>query len=111
MFGKKKVKPKQLKREIKEKKRVMLVCGSGMVSSTLVYPMVEEILKEGGYRFEIIKGSFNDVKNHQNISIILTTVSPLPKEVLEMGIPISFVTPLFKGNKDAVKGDIYEKLG
>ncbi len=111
MFGKKKAKPKQVKREIKPKKRIMLVCGSGMVSSTLVYPMVEEILKEGGYRFEIIKGSFNDVKNNSNIALILTTVSPLPKEVVETGIPITVVTALFRGDKDAVKGDIFSKLG
>lgn len=94
----------------KDKKRIMLVCGSGMVSSTLVYPMVEEILKEGGFRFEIIKGGYNDVKNHASINLILTTVSPLPKEVVEMGIPVVVVTALFKGDKESVRENIFTEL-
>ncbi|SKC88072.1 PTS sugar transporter subunit IIB [Maledivibacter halophilus] len=104
MFKRKKSKEK------KDKKRIMLVCGSGMVSSTLVYPMVEEILKEGGFRYEIIKGGFNDIKKYANINMILTTVSPLPKNVVEMGIPVVVVTSLFKGDKESVRDNIYEVL-
>ncbi|WP_066505088.1 hypothetical protein [Abyssisolibacter fermentans] len=95
----------------KSRKRIMLVCGSGMVSSTLVHPMVEEILKEGGFRFEVIKGGFNDIKNHSNIDLVLTTLSTkLPKDVTDLNIPTVVVTPLFKGDKEAVREQIYAEL-
>jgi len=92
------------------KKRVMLVCGSGIVSSTLVFPVVEEILKESGYRFELIKGTFSEFEGKGKLDLILTTVSPLPKKIVESGIPVVVVTPLFRGDRQAVEGKILSAL-
>jgi galactitol-specific phosphotransferase system IIB component len=90
--------------------RVMLVCGSGIVSSTLVHPLVEDIMKDNGYKCQIIKGGFNDIKGTSNIDLILTTMGEFPREITELNIPIVVVTALFKGDTDAVAADINKAL-
>jgi galactitol-specific phosphotransferase system IIB component len=95
------------------KKRIMLVCGSGIVSSTLILPPVEDILEKIPYRCQLIKGTFNEIPHVMKsgrIDLILTTVSPLPKEVIDTGIPVVVVTPLFKGQKDEVAKSVLEAL-
>jgi galactitol-specific phosphotransferase system IIB component len=96
------------------KKRIMLVCGSGIVSSTLVLPPVEDILEKSTYKCELIKGTFNEiplVMRTKKIDLILTTVSPLPQAVIDTGIPVVYVTQLFKGEKEEVAKKVYEALG
>lgn len=90
--------------------RVMLVCGSGIVSSTLVYPMVEDILRDNGYNFEIIKGGFHEIKNYSNIRLVLTTMAQVPPEVVSLNIPVVVVTDLFKGDSDRITEEINRVL-
>ena len=90
--------------------RIMLVCGSGIVSSTLVHPMVEDILQNNNYNYEIIKGGFNDIKGKTNIDLILTTMAEFPQEIKDMGIPIVVVTSLFKGDTAGVEKEINKIL-
>lgn len=95
------------------KKRIMLVCGSGIVSSTLIMPPIEEILSECPYNCELIKGTFNDIPlkmKSGGLDLILTTVSPLPKSIEETGVPVVVVTQLFRGEKTEVSKEIREKL-
>lgn len=95
----------------KNKKNIMLVCGSGIVSSTLVAPMVEEILQEGKLRYELIKGRIHDIASRiEDLDLILTTV-PLPKEVSESKVPVVVVTDLMGGRKEEVARRIMEALG
>jgi len=88
----------------------MLVCGSGIATSTMVYPVVEDILREGGYSFKIIKGNFHDIKNYTNLDVIMTTMAALPQDILDMKIPVVHVAPLLYGDKDSVSKAIYEVL-
>ena len=92
------------------KLKVILVCGSGIATSTMVYPVVEDILREGGYNFHIIKGNFHDIKNYTNLDMILTTMVSLPKEVINLGVPIVYVSSLLHGNKTDVAKNIYDIL-
>lgn len=94
----------------KDRVKVMLVCGSGIVSSTLVYPMVEDILRDNKYNYEIIKGSFHEIKNHSNVDLILTTMTHIPPEVEALNIPVVMVTALFKGDTESVSKDINQVL-
>jgi|LSQX01.2.fsa_nt_gb galactitol-specific phosphotransferase system IIB component len=88
----------------------MLVCGSGIVSSTLVAPTVEEILRESPYNCELIKGGLGDLKDKINqIDLLLTTIT-LPKDIEQVGVPVVSVTGLFNGEEEKIKRDILEKL-
>jgi galactitol-specific phosphotransferase system IIB component len=95
----------------KVKKKIMLVCGSGIVSSTLVMPVIEEILEEilrGNY--ELIKGRIHEVPGRlKDLDLILTTV-PLTPDIQKAGVPIVTVTGLFAGKKEEIKQKIIEAL-
>lgn len=71
MFGNK-------KNVVKEKrKRIMLVCGSGIVTSTLIMGSVEDILTEGKIRYDILKSSVGELKSmgkNANVDMIITTL-------------------------------------
>ncbi len=91
-------------------KKVMLVCGSGIVSSTLVAPMVEDILERGGWRYRLIKGRLHEVSGRlKDLDLILTTV-PLPAEIAEAGVPVVVITELFAGKKEAIARQIQDAL-
>lgn len=107
-FGKKKdeIKTSAIKKHL----RVMLACGSGVCTSSLVVPMVEEILDNEGYNYEIIKGSIFQIKDHPNLDICLTTFTQIPKDVEELGIPVVSFAPLFKGDKETVLRNIKRGL-
>lgn len=94
----------------KERKKVMLVCGSGIASSTLVAPTVEEILRASPYNCELIKGGLGDLENMvHRIDLILTTIN-LPDDIVQKGFPVVVVTGLFSGENERVKLEILEKL-
>jgi galactitol-specific phosphotransferase system IIB component len=95
----------------KIKKKVMLVCGSGIVSCTLIMPPVEEILESSPFRCELIKGRFHDIPSRiDNLDLILTTV-PLQDEFDLKGVPVVIVMGLFGGgNKEEIRKQIHEAL-
>ena len=95
---------------VKPRKKVILVCGSGIVSCTLIAPIVEEILAESPYNCELIKGRFHDIPLHiKTLDLILTTV-PLPRDIATAGVPVVVVTKLFGGAKEEVKQEILKAL-
>lgn len=95
----------------KPRKKVMLVCGSGIVSCTLIAPIVEDILNETPYSCELVKGRFHDIPLHmKTLDLILTTV-PLPKDIVSGTVPVVVVTRLFGGAKEEVKQQILKALG
>lgn len=100
-----------MKRQKKQKKKVMLVCGSGIVSCTLIMPPVEEILETSPYRCELIKGRFHDIPARiDQLDLILTTV-PLPEEFDLKGVPVVVVMGLFGGkNKEEIKKEVHKAL-
>ena len=95
----------------KPRKKVMLVCGSGIVSCTLIMPPVEEILESSPYRCELIKGRFHDIPLRiKQLDLILTTV-PLPKDLDIRDVPVVVVMGLFGGqSKDEIKRQVHEAL-
>lgn len=95
----------------KPKKKVMLVCGSGIVSCTLILPPVEEILESSSYRCALIKGRFHDIPQRiKELDLILTTV-PLPADLETQDVPIVVVMGLFGGqSKDEIRREVHEAL-
>lgn len=90
-------------------KNIMLVCGSGIATSSLIAPMVEEILKDNKINYKLIKGSINDISTYdKNVDLVLTTV-PLPKEVSER-VPVVVVIELLAGKKEEVSKKIMKTL-
>lgn len=99
-----------MKRPKKPKKKVMLVCGSGIVSSTIVTPTIEDILRESPYNCELIKGTIGDLKDRlDKVDLILTTVA-LPDNFTKGQVPIIVVTGLFSGEKERIKKEVLGKL-
>jgi len=94
----------------KPKRHVLLVCGSGIVSCTLIMPPVEAILESSPFRCELIKGRFLDIPQRINqLDLILTTV-PLPKDIDLHGVPVVVVMGLFTGQKEQIKSQVHEAL-
>jgi galactitol-specific phosphotransferase system IIB component len=95
----------------KKKLRVMLVCGSGIASSSMVVPMVEDMLNEEGYSYTLIKGGFKDIKNTPDVDLVLATMLTMPSDVKELNIPIVTVAGIFKGDTTTIKESIRKALG
>jgi galactitol-specific phosphotransferase system IIB component len=94
----------------KPRKKVLLVCGSGIVSCTLIAPIIEEILNESPYSCELIKGRFLDIPSQlDKLDLILTTV-PLPNDIVSGTVPVVVVTKLFGGAREEVKQQIFKAL-
>jgi len=93
----------------KPKKKVMLVCGSGIVSSTLIAPVIEEILEKSPYLCELIKGRIHEIPQRlKDLDLILTTV---PLRGIDVGkVPVVVVTGLFAGRREEVEKQILEAL-
>lgn len=89
-----------------ERINIMLVCGSGIVTSTLVYPQVESILQKNHYNYRLIKGGFHDIRNHPNVNLILATMTDVPSEVKKLDIPVIAVTALLKGDTAEIEEQI-----
>jgi galactitol-specific phosphotransferase system IIB component len=95
--------------------KFLLVCGSGIVSCTLVAPTIEDMLREMfKANFELIKGSFLDIPSYiTRIDCILTTV-PLSQELKELAkrnnVGVVIVTDIFAGKKEKVKEEIVKML-
>lgn len=96
--------------EKKKTLRIMLVCGGGVCSSSLVKPMVEDMLDEMGLRYQLIQGSYVEIKNYSNIDLVLTTLTVMPSDVLALNLPIVSVASIFKGQTDDIKANIHRAL-
>ena len=91
--------------------RIMLVCGSGIASSSMIMPQCEQVLDEEGYNYQLIKAGFKDIKDTPNVDLILSTMLQMPPYVQELNIPHVTVAGLFRGDKETVKADIRKALG
>ena len=90
--------------------KVMLVCGSGIASSSMILPQCERCLDELGYNYKIIKGSFKEIKDTPNIDLVLATLLTMPDFIKELNIPTVSVAKLFSGDRENVKAAIKKAL-
>ena len=95
---------------INKQLRIMLVCGSGIASSSMIMPQVEKLLDELHYNYKIIKGSFKEIKDTPNLDLVLATMLTMPTYVQELGIPTVCVAKLFRGEKEPIKLEIKKAL-
>ena len=95
---------------IKKQLRVMLVCGSGIASSSMILPQCENCLDELGYNYKIIKGSFKEIKDTPNLDLVLATMLTMPTYIKELNIPTVCVAKLFRGDKENIKAEIKKAL-
>jgi len=86
--------------------RVLLVCGSGIVSSEMVAPRVEDILSELiNKNYVLSKGRIYDIERYASegrIDVVLSTVAINSDMLSQTKVPIIIVTDLLMGKKERV---------
>lgn len=101
-------------KEEKQSLKVLLVCGSGIVTSTLVAPEVESILNDLTHNNYVLhKGTIYDAPKYSangEVDVILTTV-PFPPDLLkQIKVPVITVTDLLRGRKKKVLEELQRVL-
>lgn len=89
---------------------MMLICGAGIVSSTLLGPIIEDILNAAPCDCKLLKGGLGELGDRiDQIDLLLTTVT-LPGDMRRVDVPQIDVTGLFSGEKDRIEQEILKKL-
>ncbi len=91
-----------------EKKRILVVCGTGIATSTVVAKNIEEKLKEKGFSVETRQCKATEIKNNlDGVDLIVTTTNLSG----DFGIPVirslAFLTGI--GEEEAIE-EIANKL-
>jgi galactitol-specific phosphotransferase system IIB component len=94
--------------------RVLLVCGSGIVSSELAAPRVEDILSELTHNNYILyKGTIYDIPKYSSegrIDVALST-APVNSDLLsQIKVPVVIITALLMGKKEKVVEELKKIL-
>lgn len=93
----------------KGKIKVMIVCGSGIVTSSLVADKIEDMLDSSPYKYEIIKAGVGELaRTKKKADVILTTCKI--DEGLVSGIPVIEARGLLSGKTDEIKEKLMEVL-
>jgi len=78
-------------------KRVLVACGTGIATSTVVAKAIEEALKERGLNVMIRQCKISEVKSLAGDADLIITTTPAPKD---LGVPviqtIAFLTGIGK---------------
>lgn len=56
-------------------KKIVIACGAGLATSSMVKDKVEDLLKNNGISFKTIQCTLNEVENHDaDVDLIITTM-------------------------------------
>lgn len=89
-------------------KTIIVACGSGIATSTIICNKVSDLLNENGIDHTIIQCSINEVPTQVNIADLV--VSTMPLTSLE-GVPKVLGIPFLTGiGAENTKKEILEKL-
>lgn len=89
-----------------KRKQIMLVCGSGIVTSSLIMPNVEDILDSFGIKYDIIKGSVQELMNTDS-SKYDCVISTLEIDSSQLNCPFVMARELLTGTASP---ELVEKL-
>ena len=89
-------------------KKIIVACGTGMATSTIISEKIKEILNENNIKFSITQCILNEIGSYaDNADLIVTSM----KIQEDFGVPVIVGTPFLIGvNEDAVKEKILEIL-
>lgn len=92
-----------------KKLRILVVCGTGIATSTVVARKLEEKLAEKGFNIETRQCKASEVENRlEGVDLIVTT-TPVPND---LGIPVIRTLAFLTGiGEDQVIEEVTEKLG
>jgi len=89
------------------RKKVMLVCGSGIVTSSIIMPTVEDVLDSIGIKYKIIKGSVGELKAGGKSLDIDAVISTLEVDASLVNCPVVMARELISGQASP---DLVEKI-
>ena len=89
-------------------KKVIIACGAGLATSSMVKEKVESLLKQNGINFKTIQCSLNEVENYDaEADLIITTMKVRKKYKAPVISGSAYLTGI---NEDAVTHQIIEIL-
>lgn len=90
-------------------KRVIIACGAGLATSTMISEKVKNILEEAGIDYTITQSQIYELDSYDESADLFVT--SMKVEVDRYKTPVVVGTPFIMGiNEDAVKEEIIEKL-
>lgn len=78
------------------KKKVLVACGTGIATSTVVVERVERLIKENGINAEVEQIKISEAKNKQEGSDLIVSTTMLPRKY---DIPTIIATGYISGIK------------
>ncbi|UOF90401.1 PTS sugar transporter subunit IIB [Fodinisporobacter ferrooxydans] len=90
------------------KKRILVVCGTGVATSTVVNKKLSVFLKEKGIEAEILQGKVMEVKSlSAQVNLIVATT----KVTADVSVPVVNALPLLTGiGQEKVFSEILQHL-
>ncbi|MFD1414444.1 PTS sugar transporter subunit IIB [Oceanobacillus jeddahense] len=90
-------------------KRVIIACGAGLATSTMILGKVENILQEAGIDYSITQVQINELDSYDGKSDLFVT--SMKVDETKYKTPVVIGTPFLIGvNEDAVKEKIIQIL-
>lgn len=89
--------------------KVLIICGSGLVTSTIVASSIEDMLRKSPYNCELIQGGLKDMRNFEQASLILTMVT-LPEDIDPGDVLVIDVSGLYSEKEERLQQEILEML-
>lgn len=90
------------------KKRIVVACGTGMATSTMMAEKVRQLLEEHHIDFSISQCQLSELDAHKNSADLFVTAMKVSQDY---GVPVVVGTPFLVGiGEDAVKEKILESL-
>lgn len=94
----------------KRKYIIMIACGSGICTSTLAESIIEDILNDHNFSYEIRKGSINDVNTNKNLNVdLILTTFKLNRNMIN-NIPVIEISEVLSGKTGRVEQEIVAVL-
>lgn len=89
-------------------KRVIIACGTGMATSTMISERVKKVLEDNGIQFQIIQCQLSEIEMHQKNADLIVTSMKVDKSY---DVPVVVGTPFLIGvNEEATKEKILDIL-
>lgn len=93
---------------LNKKKTILVACGTGIATSTVVAERVDKIIKENGLNAQVIQCKMAEVASKEKDADLLVTTTMLPKAY---SIPVVRAMGYLTGvNTDKIDNEIIEYL-
>ena len=82
--------------------KIIIACGSGVATSTLIASKVEDILKKHDLKAQVIQCSLNEVEgNLKNATLVVTSMGRLTVEDVPVVLALNYITGVGAEETDA----------